>query len=76
MTAIKRKLPRDPNQRAKSIVDIVAALSEGEDPETLSDPTAINWHDGDQFSERDRGLLVWHNSHHDEAESHDSQRGR
>ena len=38
MTAIKRKLPRDPNQRAKSIVDIVAALSEGEDPETLSDP--------------------------------------
>ena len=40
MTAIKRKLPRDPNQRAKSIVDIVAAISEGEDPETLSDPTA------------------------------------
>ena len=37
MTAIKRKLPRDPNQRAKSIVDIVAAISEGEDPETLSD---------------------------------------
>jgi hypothetical protein len=40
MTAIRRKLPRDPNQRAKSIVDIVAALSEGEDPETLSDATA------------------------------------
>jgi hypothetical protein len=40
MTAIKRKLPRDPNQRAKSIVDIVAAISEGADPETLSDPSA------------------------------------
>jgi hypothetical protein len=40
VTAIKRKLPRDPNQRAKSIVDIVAALSEGEDPETLSDQPA------------------------------------
>jgi hypothetical protein len=38
MTAIKRKLPRDPNQRAKSIVDIVAAISEGENPETLGDP--------------------------------------
>ena len=37
MTAIKRKLPRDPNQRAKSIADIVAAISEGEDPETLGD---------------------------------------
>ena len=40
MTAIKRKLPRDPNQRAKSIVDIVAAISEGQDPETLSDQPA------------------------------------
>ncbi len=38
MTAIKRKLPRDPNQRAKSITDIVAAISEGEDPDTLGDP--------------------------------------
>lgn len=37
MTAIKRKLPRDPNQRAKSIADIVAAISEGVNPETLSD---------------------------------------
>ena len=40
MTAIKRKLPRDPNQRAKSIVDIVAAIFEGEHPETLSESTA------------------------------------
>lgn len=40
MTAIRRKLPRDPNQRAKSIVDIVAALSEGADPETLGDQPA------------------------------------
>ena len=39
MTAIKRKLPRDPNQRAKSSMDIVAAISEGDDPETLSEPT-------------------------------------
>jgi hypothetical protein len=34
MTAIKRKLPRDVNQRAKSIADIVAALSEGDEPES------------------------------------------
>lgn len=40
MTAIKKKLPRDPNQRAKSITDIVAAISEGANPETLSDQTA------------------------------------
>jgi hypothetical protein len=40
VTAIKRKLPRDPNQRARSIVDIVAAISEGEDPETFSDQPA------------------------------------
>jgi len=39
MTAIKRKLPRDPNQRAKSIADIAAAISEGDDPETLGEPT-------------------------------------
>jgi hypothetical protein len=37
MTAIKCKLPRDPNQRARPIVDIVAALSEGGVPETLRD---------------------------------------
>lgn len=29
----KRKMPRDVNQRATSIVDMVAALSEGEEPE-------------------------------------------
>ena len=40
MTAIKRKLPRDVNQRAKSITDIVAAISEGENPETLGDQPA------------------------------------
>ena len=39
MTAIKKRLPRDPNQRAKSIVDIVAAISEGENPEALGEPT-------------------------------------
>jgi hypothetical protein len=33
----KQKLPRDPNQRAKSIVDIVAAISEGEEPEPETD---------------------------------------
>lgn len=38
MTAIKKRLPRDPNQRAKSIVDIVAAISEGENPDALGDP--------------------------------------
>jgi hypothetical protein len=38
MSAIKKRMPRDTNQRAKSITDIVAAISEGEDPETLSDP--------------------------------------
>ena len=40
MTAIKKRLPRDPNQRAKAIADIVAAISEGENPETLSDQPA------------------------------------
>jgi hypothetical protein len=34
MTGYKRKLPRDPNQRAKSIADMAAALSEGDEPET------------------------------------------
>lgn len=33
MTGYKGKLPRDPNQRAKSIVDMVSALSEGDEPE-------------------------------------------
>ena len=33
MTAIKRKMPRDPNQRAKATVDIVAAiLGDGDMP--------------------------------------------
>jgi hypothetical protein len=41
VTAIKRKLPRDPNQRAKSIVDIVAAISECEDPDMLGDPLPV-----------------------------------
>ena len=38
MTGIKRKLPRDPNQRVRSIADIVAAISEGEDPDGLGEP--------------------------------------
>lgn len=31
MTAIKRKMPRDVNQRAKSIADIVAAIQDGDE---------------------------------------------
>jgi len=42
MTAIKRELARDRNQRAKSIADIVAAISEGENPDTLGQPTAMD----------------------------------
>ena len=39
MTAYKSKLPRDSNQRAKTIVDMVTALSEGEEPLTENVPT-------------------------------------
>jgi hypothetical protein len=46
MTAIKRKMPRDPNQRAKATVDIVAAiLGDGEplqsDPLPAKDPERV-----------------------------------
>jgi len=36
MSGIKKRMPRDVNQRAKAIVDIVAAISEGDEPQ--SDP--------------------------------------
>jgi hypothetical protein len=45
MAAIKRKMPRDVNQRAKSIMDIVAAISEGEEiipePNDGKDPERV-----------------------------------
>jgi hypothetical protein len=44
MAAIKKRMPRDVNQRAKSIVDIVAAISEGDEPEPtlpVKDPERV-----------------------------------
>jgi hypothetical protein len=44
MTAIKRKMPRDVNQRAKSIADIVAAIQAGDEPvsdESAKDPERV-----------------------------------
>jgi hypothetical protein len=44
MTAIKRKMPRDVNQRAKAIADIVAAIQDGDEPvseESGKDPERV-----------------------------------
>ncbi len=42
MTAINWTLPRDPNQRAKSIADIAAAISEGAKPETSGESARMS----------------------------------
>jgi len=52
MTGIKKRMPRDVNQRAKSVVDIAAALSEGDEPQ--SDPLPQDGKDPERIA---RGKL-------------------